>query len=285
MSKIINFYSKNKPELNELVLVVFNLNCISEGFFKGTLIEYPYYNCIMNYHDATKKKKIISWNKIVLLNKNMVVKVDNIDINEKCLQVSIAYLYENIKKNIHIDNIQTQLLEYFQENKIMSKFINTLCINYNYDYNYLWTTLIYYIDTLRIQYNCDNNENISIWKYFKDNFNMIEEWLNVLNLNTYKDNIILLFNKKNDFIIKKIITKFGIISNNNILEIKQLFNFILSNFNFQYSLKYESTPYYIFESNNNDSDISDHDNFINKINKYIINKNIFIKIDYIGKII
>ena len=39
MLENINYYSAEYPEINELVLVVFNLNCIKEGFFKGKLIE------------------------------------------------------------------------------------------------------------------------------------------------------------------------------------------------------------------------------------------------------
>ena len=58
MVENINYYSVECPNINELVLVTFNLNCIKEGFLKGRLIEYPKYMCIMNHQDATKKKKI-----------------------------------------------------------------------------------------------------------------------------------------------------------------------------------------------------------------------------------
>lgn len=293
MEGIINYYSDECPEINELVLVKFNLNCIETGFFKGKLIEYPNYECIMNHQDATKKKKINSWHKIVTLNKNMVVKVDNIDYDLKIIQVSITYLNEHITKTNELhsknltpnENIQMQLLEYFQENKLMSQFINTLCITHNYNYNYLWTTLIYYIDTLRKEYNNINLLNISIWSYFNKYIDNIDIWINYLNLDSdYKNNIIKLFYKKNELITKKIITKFSIISINNILEIKELFNYILSDFKYNYTLKYDTAPNYIFESYNNDSEIYDHENFISNINKYILDKQIFIKINYIGKI-
>ena len=311
MLENINYYSAEYPEINELVLVVFNLNCIKEGFFKGKLIEYPEYKCIMNHQDATKKKKIMSWHKIITLNKNMVVKVDIIDYNLKIIQVSITYLNENIQlkqytinessiqlgivqSNCNLktnliklaENIQIQLLEYFQENKLMSQFINTLCITHNYNYNYLWKNLIYYIDTLRIQYNLQNSINISIWSYFNKYIDNLDIWLNYLNLNdNYQNNILKLLNKKNDIIYNKIITKIGIISLNSILDIKEMFNKILNDINYKYVLKYESAPYYIYETLSNDSNIIDHEIFINNLNKYIINKQIFIKIDFLAKII
>jgi translation initiation factor 2 alpha subunit (eIF-2alpha) len=290
MVENINYYSVECPIINELVLVTFNLNCSKEGFFKGKLIEYPKYMCIMNHQDATKKKKIISWHKIVTLNKNIVVKVDNIDNSLKIIQVSITYLNENcnLKNNTPglAENIQIQLMEYFQENKLLSQFINTLCITHNYNYEYLWKNLIYYIDGLRKEYNLQNSINISIWSYFNKYIDNLDVWLNNYNLNDdYKINILKLLNKKNDITYHKIITKIGIISLNSILDVKEMFNKILNDINFKYILKYESTPYYTFESFSNDSNITDHELFINNLNNYITNKQIFIKIDFLAKII
>ena len=50
----INYYSINHPKINELVLVQFTEK--NDSFFKAKLIEYDYTG-IMNYQDATKKKK------------------------------------------------------------------------------------------------------------------------------------------------------------------------------------------------------------------------------------
>jgi len=280
----MNYYSIEHPEINELVLVIFNQNLQNEGIFKGVLVEYPNYQCIMSYHDTTKKKKVISWNKIITLNKNMVVKVEDIDINTKNIQVSMAYLYDNNLKS-NINNIQSELLIYFQENKLMSQFINTLCLVNNYNYKYIWETLIYHIDKLRRinnqQYIYHNN--ISIWNYFNENINDLRIWINDLNMNEYYiDSIMKLYNKKNEIIIQKITTKFGIVNSNNIEEIINIFNNILSDIKFKYSLKYDSAPYYIFQSETIDSNINDHEKFINNLKKNI-NNNIFLKIDYIGK--
>ena len=228
-----------------------------------------------------KKKKVISWNKIITLNKNMVVKVEDIDINTKNIQVSMAYLYDNKLKS-NINKIQSELLIYFQENKLMTQFINTLCLVNNYNYKYIWETLIYHIDKLRKINN--NNDNKSIWNYFNENINDLNIWINDLNMdNNYIDSIIKLYNKKNEIIIQKITTKFGIVNSNNIEEIINIFNIILSDIKYKYTLKYETTPYYIFQSETIDSNINDHENFINNLKKNI-NNNTFLKIDYIGKI-
>ena len=101
--------------------------------------------------------------------------------------------------------------------------------------------------------------------------------------NNYIDSIIKLYNKKNEIIIQKITTKFVIVNSNNIEEIINIFNIILSDIKYKYTLKYESTPYYIFQSETIDSNINDHENFINNLKKNI-NSNTFLKIDYIGKI-
>ena len=49
-----NYYSNSNPKIGELVLVQFTEKC--DSFFKGYLLEYEY-DGIMNFQDATKKKK------------------------------------------------------------------------------------------------------------------------------------------------------------------------------------------------------------------------------------
>ena len=277
----MNYYSNEYPNINELILVMFYSNLQNDGIFKGKVIEYPNYECIMNYQDATKKKKVNSWNKIISLNKNIVVNVDNIDINKKIIQVSTTYLNEHILSSKSLDNIQSQLLIYFQENKLLTQFMTTLCLVNNYDYKYLWETFVYYLDKIV------KNENYtkSIWCYFNENINNLNIWLSELNMESYLLPIMNLFNKKHEFIIQKIITRFGIVNTDSIENIQQVFNNVLSNITFNYTLKYESTPYYIFQSNTCDSNIDNHNEFIDIIKSHINNNNTFIKIDYVGKII
>ena len=263
----MNYYSTLYPEIDELVLVVFNEKLNEEGIFKGSLLEYPNYECIMSYQDATKKKKVKSWNKIIVLNKQMIAKVDNIEKN--IIQVSLAYL---------CNDTNVKMESYFNSNKIMTQFITTLCVVNNYNYNYVWGTLIYHLDRLR------RNDNISIWNYFNNNINDLHIWISdVLMDEGYIESIMKLYNKKNEIIIQKITTRFGIVNTQSIENIYNIFNTVLSNIKYNYSLKYDTTPYYIFQSETNDSNIDEHNNFIDNL-KSIINNNTFIKIDYVGKI-
>jgi hypothetical protein len=322
------FYYNNKPKIGELVLVQFTTK--EDSFFKAKLIEY---NCegIMNFQDATKKKKIKNWNSLITLNKNMVARVDDIydkiinqeqvnsslvvQLESTCalptqellaspivVQLSIAYLNDNYKSpNLKTDNIQNNLLLYFNENKLLEKFIKSFCINElsnnnNYDFYYIWYSIIHSIDKIK---NEENNVE-SLWKYFINNFNKIKP----INEELYfklKD----FYEKKYSNLNQKKISRIGIVSLNGIQEIKNILNIILPKLNFNYEFKYDSTPYYLFSSNqqlstiindNNDNNnindindindnIDDHNIFIKLLENEIINKNIFIKIDYLEKII
>jgi translation initiation factor 2 alpha subunit (eIF-2alpha) len=110
----IQYYSTSNPNIDELVLVQFTEKC--DAFFNLKLLEYPYEG-IMNFQDATKRKKIYTWNKYVQLNKDMVAKIDYIDYNKKIVQVSLAYLEDMFDKKLNMMQIQNNLLMYFNENK------------------------------------------------------------------------------------------------------------------------------------------------------------------------
>ena len=64
--EVIQYYSETDPIIEELVLVKFIKR--NDSFFDGELLEYKY-KCMLNYQDATKKRKVSSWNKIIPLNK------------------------------------------------------------------------------------------------------------------------------------------------------------------------------------------------------------------------
>lgn len=270
------YYSTDTPKLNELVLVHFIE--INDSFFSAKLIEYSY-NGIMTYQDATKKKKVISWNKFVQLNKNMVAKIIDINEKDKIVQLSLIYLDEDYNKNLNAMQIQIKLLDHFNENKYLEKFIKSLSILNNYDYIYLWKSLAYDIDINRRIYNEINNKNISLWKYFNENI----ENINISN--DIKDAVISLYNKKNDIIFNKITSKIGLISINGINILKETLKNILKNIKYKYIFKYDASPYYIFQTLSEDTTINDHNEFIDILEKYIKHHNllIYIKIDYIGK--
>lgn len=263
------YYLNNKPNIGEIVLVQFTKRNDKDNFFEAKLLEYNL-NGIMIFHDATKKRRINSWNKIVPLNKNMVAQVDDID-NKNIVQLSIAYLSDNDDKE---DTIQEKLLINFNENKLMENFISKLCKENNYDYAYIWTTLVHHIDEQR--------DKESLWKFFTENIDDLDDWINETELSDDISNKIKEQYEKIKNTNNKIVTKFGIISTNGVNATKEFLRKNLD-LNFKYTLKYQSTPYYLFESWSEDSNKEDHEKFIKKLecNK---DNNIFIKIDYIAKI-
>ena len=282
----LQFYYTDKPEFNENVLVHFIE--MKDAYFKAKLIEYSSYEGILNFKDATKKKKIKSWNNIVSLNKNMVAKVEDIDDVKKIVKLSLIYLKNDI------------LMVYFNENKIMEKLIKTFCIINKYDFNTIWTDIVYKIDIKRRE--VDNN--LSLWIFFSNNKDLFNSNSSESNeSNKIYNELIYLYSTKYENINKKVISKFGIISNIGIDVIKIIFNNILDtikndyilkyNIALEYVLKYDAAPNYLFEtilSKTNDNSI--HNIFIDNLNKEINNYAItygkpviFTKIEYIAKII
>ena len=282
----LQFYSTDKPEFNENVLVHFIE--MKDAYFKAKLIEYSSYEGILNFKDATKKKKIKSWTNIVSLNKNMVAKVEEIDDVKKIVKLSLIYLKNDI------------LMVYFNENKIMEKLIKTFCIINKYDFNTIWTDIVYKIDIKRRE--VDNN--LSLWIFFSNNKDLFNSTSSESNeSNKIYNELIYLYSTKYENINQKVISKFGIISNIGIDVIKIIFNNILSNIKYdyilkyniepEYVLKYDAAPNYLFEtilSKTNDNSIHNIfiDNLHKEINNYAISYEkpvIFIKIEYISKII
>jgi len=271
MSLINQFYNNMDPLIGELVLVEFtnktdyNFNCV--------LLEYKYTG-IMSYQDATKKRKVYSWNKIVPLNKSMVARVDDIDKKSKIVQISIAYLDENTtNKNDTLEDIQTLLMKYFIENRMLENFIKSLCIINNYELLEIWTKYIYIIDIERQKYN----KKTSLWIFFNNNINNINDIINNIELtNKIKD---LYYKKFNKIENAMNISKLSIISLDGVSSIKNFFNNYFKNTNYIYTLKYETAPYYTLQTC--DITLEEHNNIVtdikDKIPKY--NSNIFIKIE------
>jgi len=235
-----------------------------------------------------KKKKIKSWNNIITLNKNIVGRIEDIDNNKNIVQISLNYLNDDYAtKDLSFTKLQEKLLIYFNENKLMEKFIKSFCIINNHNFNEIWYSIIHNLDSERR--NNNDNDNISLWIYFCNNINNLK-----INDELIYEQLKKLYIKKNEILNQKIISRFGIISNEGINKVKDIFNKVLLKIsdNYNYNLYYDSTPYYIFETesikqeNNNDLNLLElHNIFINNITNEINNKTLFIKIDYIGKIL
>lgn len=283
----VNYYSVEHPEIGELILVKFNSQ---EDAFFGNLVEFPDYRCIMNYQDVVKKRKVKSWAKIVPMNKVLVVKVDDIDTDKKIVQVSMAYLGDKFKEDLNNVQLQEKLMEPFNENKTMENFIKSLCIVNHFNYEKIWTSLVYHIDEFRRDFNDDEDENEtipSLWSYFSNNFDDLDNWIETCELNrNIGDAIKELYEKRTKETPKKITSRIGIISIGGIDATKKLISGILPQLKYKYIFRYDTTPNYLFETSTEDSDCNSHNKFIKMLESESVkfNPRIFIKTDFIGKI-
>lgn len=282
----INYYSVEHPESGDLVLAKFNSQI--DAFF-GILMEYSGYRCIMNYHDVIKKRKVLSWTKLVPLDKVLVVQVDDVDTTKKIVQVSMAYLGDNFKEELTTSQLQEKLMEPFNQNKMLESFIKSVCIVNHFDFKDVWSSLVYHIDELRREPTDDEDDDtiLSLWKYFTTNFDALDEWIEHCELDkTIGEAIKELFEKRTKETPKKITSKIGIISLSGVNATKELISKVLSQLKYTHNLRYDTTPYYLFESSTEDSDTNSHNKFVKALETESakFNPKIFIKIDFIGKV-
>jgi translation initiation factor 2 alpha subunit (eIF-2alpha) len=283
MSKPDQYYSQQFPEEGELVLVQFISR--NDTYFTAKLVEYDL-DGLMNCHNVTKKRRIASWSQYVFMDKVMVARVEDVDEDKENVQISLAYLSSE-KDQRSINEIQSSLMTYFTENKAMENFVKSLCITHNFDYNTIWTTLVHHIDELRREYNQDEKTNISIWKYFNDNIANLDDWASELELeSTIVTAIKELHAKKTHEGTKKITSRIGIISLNGIDKTKQMLKKVFDGLEYKFSFRYDTTPYYLFETTTDDSSPDLHTFFIEQLKssaKTSLSK-IFIKTDFVAKL-
>ncbi len=257
LMSIIQYYSTINPTVGEYVLAEFTANT---EYFDGILHEYPY-RCMMTYQDATKKKKVVTWNKIVPLNTKMVVRVDDVDVKNNIAQVSIAYLDEKLGKSVPADQVQSKLLESFSGNIILQGLIKSVCVITTLELPDVWTRFVHHIDVLRRQYNQDNEENeeIDLWNYFCTNFDQVDTWLGETGFDaTFGDTLKRLYQERTRESVFKLTSKIGVISVNGITHTKTLFDTVLSGIPYKFTMRYDTAPYYIFETLSTDSNVEDH---------------------------
>lgn len=267
MSDFFQIYNNSSPELNETVLIKFTKR--NESHFEGELVEYDY-SAIMSYNDATKKKKVHSWNKVVPLNKIILAKIENINNEAMFVQVSMAY-------NDNETELTEQLKPFF-DNKILISLIKKVSYINKINFNEFWKNIIHPIDKVR---KADGDEE-NLLLYFKDN----RELLNRLVEEKYENHIEILRSINDNMVIpnQKITSKIGLISISGISNTKKIISEFIENKKWNYTFKYDSAPYYILESHTDDSCIEDHQEFINTLNSIASKNKVFSKIEYVGKI-
>lgn len=285
MMNNIQIYNEKVPSINENVLVIFTSR--TDSHFEGELVEFNQ-KCIMSYNDATKKKKIYNWNKVIPLNKIMVAKVYNI-FDEVSLQVSTVAFEIKKKKNNEKDSsikennvIEKIIMKLMNDNKIIISQITKMCYETGIEFNDFWTKIIHSLDKLRRDDETIDINDCSLLDFYKSNFDKLEEIINTY----YEDQTIIQILKNINIVEpKKFISKIGLISMNNINQTKKIIkNVIEQNNDWKYTFKYETAPYYILESLDNQEK---HQEFIDLLKKEINNeeKKPFIGIEYVAKII
>jgi translation initiation factor 2 alpha subunit (eIF-2alpha) len=262
MTDKFQIYHNHVPEINEQVLVKFTKR--NNTHFEGELLEYDF-SAIMSYNDATKKKKVYSWNKVVPLNKTLIGKVENIYEDNNCIQLSIV-----------CNDLED--LKPFNDLKILISIIKKITYKLKINFTEFWEKIIHPIDKERKSLG-ENN----LFLYFKENMESVNNLI-LLNYENYEE-IINSINSNISTNNYSIISKIGLISLEGIECIKNTILNIIQDpeENWIYTLKYDSTPYYILESNSENSTTENHNRFIEKLNKLAIKNKIFTKVEFIGK--
>ncbi len=278
------YYSVTEPSEGELVLGKFSKQ--GDGFFSGNLLEYKC-RVMMNFSDVTRKRRHANLNKLVPLNKTMVARVESVDVDAQIVQVSLAYLDEDVK-DANASTIQEKLLASFQENKQMESFMKSMSILHSYDYKEIWTRFVHPIDRHRREYNQEENEDddVSIWKYFNDKIDDLDDWIEESGLDeTFGERVLELHKKKTFKKDQPLLTRFGIISFGGVEATKRLLTQAFSDIDFKFSCEYESTPYYMFRSTTTDSSKEDHQKIVNflQIEGQKQDPKIFVEVKFVGE--
>lgn len=266
MTDFFQIYNNSIPELNETVLIKFTKK--NDTHFEGKLLEYNY-DAIMSYNDATKKKKVYSWNKIVPLNKTILAKIEDVIEGNNIVQVSIAY-------NDHETDINEQLKPY-NDNKILVSLIKKICYKMKLNFDDFWVDIIHPIDKQRKEEEEDN-----LLEYFKVNKDLLTDLLS--NKFENYNEIIECINENMQTTNQKIISKIGLISICGLPNTKKILEEFLSDQSWNFSFKYDSAPYYVLESYSSDTSVEDHQEFIKTLQELAGQNEIFSKIEFIGKV-
>ena len=136
------FYANKKPQDNELVLVTITEINDSGSYFHGKLVEYSV-NAFLRFEDATKKKRVTSWNNIIPLNKEIIARVDDINFSEDAVKISLTYMDEKDKDDSK-----------FKKNRTLSSMVKKTIFELNNSftindvipiYNDIWEKIFYKI--------------------------------------------------------------------------------------------------------------------------------------------
>jgi translation initiation factor 2 alpha subunit (eIF-2alpha) len=247
----ISIYENKLPVIDENVLVIFTE--YKDTHIEAELIEYNSIKGMMIYEDATRKKKVYDWKKEVPLNKIIVAKVEEI-FSDTYVKLSIRYFDQKLDST----ELKKQLMKPFLENKVILTTIKKICRNNNLDFNDFWSKVIYKLNNKKR--NDDINQ--SLLDYISENVKLFNNTI----IENYSNNYENIINEYNKLILNKIYkiqTKFSLTTTNSIEDIKNILKFVCNdNKDWEFTLKYESTPLFILESSSENSTIENHELFL-----------------------
>jgi len=242
----IPFYDVLKPSNDEVVLVTFTEH--KKDYIDGKLQEYPC-SLFLNYSDATKKRNVSSWQKIVPLNKPMIAKVDDANYAEDIVRVSLSYIYDSEESK--------QMYDTFSKNSLLISFFKKLSHFSGVDINVLWKDIMYKVDAnRRDEYEPDDMP--TLYNYCDEERDFVQS---VFEETGHSDVLAKFFeeldNRKKEK-PQKIVSQIEIISNGGVQNTKALIEKALKTIEFEHTMKYSTAPTFLFESKSVDSSDEDH---------------------------
>lgn len=248
------FYCENKPTAGEIVQVVFTER--KEDHTEGFLTEYEG-NIIMVHAQATKKKKIKSFNKIIPLDKPLAAVIEDFSDDKNNGSVSRAYL----------DLPEEEYSRKFNNNSKLINGIYQICIKLNINFEDIWRNKLF------PYFQKSSVEGKSYLENFMECLELPDE---ILDNKELKDAILEKFsnlsNKKEVF--KKDV---GIISNNGVEGMKSV---ISNSFDEvedkeRFNIKYKNAPNFTIETDISEEALDKFIEIIVKNSKSI--DNVFVK--------
>ena len=242
----IPFYDVLKPSNDEVVLVTFTEH--KKDYIDGKLQEYPC-SLFLNYSDATKKRNVSSWQKIVPLNKQMIAKVEDANYAADIVRVSLSYMYDSEESK--------QMYDTFSKNSLLISFFKKLAYFSEVDINVLWKEIMYKIDANRRD-EYDPDDMPTLYNYCDEERDFVQSVFE----ETGHSNVLSKFfdeldNRKKEK-PQKIVSQIEIISNGGVQNTKALIEKALNTIEFEYTMRYSTAPTFLFESKSNESSDDDH---------------------------
>lgn len=250
-------FKRDYPSEKEFVNFIFTER--DDNMLYCKLLDYNI-RASMPFHNATRKKKIKSWNKIAPINKNLIGVVEESSLNNVIL--SMAFIdkdSDSYQEFINTSSRNTSLKNFFL--KYSHKFSK--------DINLLWEQHIVPLDMER-------ELSTSLYDYVVSNLDKVKDD----HLRSFIEEEIKLNNQKS--IETNLKTNFGLIALGGIEDSKKLIEntkkFMLENYKINFNVTLDTTPNYVLHSDQRTT-TEYHTIFMEKMKEEAVNftNTIFVK--------